>query len=56
MNKPPPVLVDAWIKILNTQKRYLDPELIEITEDKLYSHFDSVKEADMYLYLSGFYS
>ena len=55
MNKPAPILIDTWLQISHNRKSYEYNEAQELARDNLFKHFDSIREAEMYLYRVGFY-
>ena len=55
MNKPPPILIDTWLKISHNLNSYEYSEAREIARDNIFKHFETIREAEMYLYRTGFY-
>lgn len=55
MNYPPPVLLDTWLKLSHMYRSYYHDEAIEYARDKIFSYFETIREAEMYLYRTGYY-
>ena len=55
MCKPPNLLIDTWLQLYHTKSEFNFNGVTRKAEHYLLQHFDSVRDAEKYLFSVGYY-